>query len=100
MTNCQERRYPILAFQEGDKLPVSPLKSMADGTSTGTTKYEKRGVAVDVPTWIPENCIQCNFCSMVCPHAVIRPVPMTDAELAAAAAGITKAATGQDRSPA
>ena len=62
---------PILA-QEGDKLPVSLLS--ADGfVPTGTTKYEKRGIAVDVPKWIPENCIQCNQCSFVCPHAVIRP---------------------------
>ena len=85
--------HPILA-QEGDKLPVSMLS--ADGTvPTGTTKYEKRGIAVDVPRWIPENCIQCNFCSMVCPHAVIRPVPMTDAELAAAPAAVkSKAMTG------
>ena len=62
---------PILA-QEGDKLPVSMLSP--DGfVPTGTTKYEKRGIAVDVPQWIPENCIQCNQCSLVCPHAVIRP---------------------------
>ncbi|MDD3920753.1 MAG: pyruvate:ferredoxin (flavodoxin) oxidoreductase [Eubacteriales bacterium] len=62
---------PILA-QEGDKLPVSKLS--ADGTiPVGTTKYEKRGIAVDVPAWIPENCIQCNQCALVCPHACIRP---------------------------
>ncbi|MEL7603575.1 MAG: pyruvate:ferredoxin (flavodoxin) oxidoreductase, partial [Bacillota bacterium] len=62
---------PILA-QEGDKLPVSMLSP--DGfVPTGTTKYEKRGIAVDVPQWVPENCIQCNQCSLVCPHAVIRP---------------------------
>ena len=63
---------PILA-QNGDKLPVSIMSP--DGTvPTGTTKYEKRGIAVDVPAWIPENCIQCNQCSLVCPHACIRPV--------------------------
>ena len=62
---------PILA-QEGDKLPVSMLSP--DGTiPTGTTKYEKRGIAVEVPQWIPENCIQCNQCALVCPHATIRP---------------------------
>ncbi len=62
---------PILAL-EGDKLPSSAFE--ADGTvPTGTTKYEKRGVAVMVPKWVKENCIQCNFCSFVCPHACIRP---------------------------
>ncbi|MGN0785001.1 MAG: pyruvate:ferredoxin (flavodoxin) oxidoreductase [Candidatus Aphodomorpha sp.] len=70
--------HPILA-QEGDKLPVSMLQ--ADGTvPTGTTKYEKRGVAVDVPAWIPENCIQCNQCSLVCPHATIRPFLLDEEE--------------------
>ncbi len=65
---------PILA-QEGDKLPVSKLAP--DGfVPTGTTKYEKRGIAVEVPSWIPENCIQCNRCSLVCPHACIRPFVM------------------------
>ena len=63
---------PILA-QNGDSLPVSAFA--ADGTvPTGTTQYEKRGVAPFVPDWIPENCIQCNSCSFVCPHAAIRPV--------------------------
>ena len=72
---------PVNTFH-GKDLPVSTFEKYADGTSPqGTAAYEKRGVAVDVPTWIPENCIQCNFCSMVCPHAVIRQVPMTDAEL-------------------
>jgi len=62
---------PILE-QEGDGLPVSAFSP--DGfVPTGTTRYEKRGIAVDVPRWIPENCIQCNQCSFVCPHAVIRP---------------------------
>ena len=70
--------HPILA-QEGDKLPVSMLQ--ADGTvPTGTTKYEKRGIAVDVPAWIPENCIQCNQCSLVCPHATIRPFLLDEEE--------------------
>jgi pyruvate-ferredoxin/flavodoxin oxidoreductase len=63
---------PMLA-QQGDKLPVSAFSP--DGIfPTGTTKYEKRGIAIHVPEWIPENCIQCNQCSFVCPHAVIRPV--------------------------
>ena len=67
---------PILA-QQGDKLPVSKLA--ADGyVPTGTTKYEKRGIAVEVPMWIPENCVQCNQCALVCPHASIRPFVMTE----------------------
>ena len=85
--------HPILA-QEGDKLPVSALS--ADGTvPTGTTKYEKRGIAVDVPAWIPENCIQCNQCSFVCPHATIRPYLVSAEEKAAAPESfVTKKATG------
>ena len=71
--------------QKGDTLPVSAFMGMADGTMPqGTAAYEKRGIAVDVPEWLPENCIQCNFCSYVCPHSVIRPIPMTDGELKAA----------------
>jgi pyruvate-ferredoxin/flavodoxin oxidoreductase len=74
--------------QEGDKLPVSAFKDMPDGTfPQGSAAYEKRGIAVDVPAWNSENCIQCNFCAYVCPHAVIRPVAMTDDELAKAPAG-------------
>ncbi len=77
--------------QRGDKLPVSTFVKDADGTfPQGSAAYEKRGIAVDVPCWIPENCIQCNFCSYVCPHAVIRPIAMTEEELAKAPAG-TKA---------
>lgn len=63
---------PILAL-EGDALPVSAF-DFAGRFPTGTSKYEKRGIADYVPQWIPENCIQCNQCSFVCPHAVIRPV--------------------------
>jgi len=60
--------------QRGDSLPVSTFVNAPDGTfPSGTSAYEKRGVAVDVPEWIPENCIQCNQCSFVCPHATIRP---------------------------
>ncbi|MGN1011707.1 MAG: 2-oxoacid:acceptor oxidoreductase family protein, partial [Clostridia bacterium] len=71
--------------QKGDKLPVSVFSGREDGTfPAGTAAFEKRGIAVDVPEWLPENCIQCNMCSYVCPHAVIRPVVMTDEEVAAA----------------
>jgi len=67
--------------QEGNKLPVSTFLDRADGhLPTGTSAYEKRGIAVEVPVWNPENCIQCNFCSYVCPHAVIRPVVLDEAE--------------------
>ncbi len=65
--------------QDGDSLPVSAFKDYADGhTPLGSSAYEKRGVAVDVPSWNPDNCIQCNFCSLVCPHAVIRPVAIAE----------------------
>ena len=71
--------------QRGDSLPVSTFVDRADGTfPLGTSALEKRGIAVDVPCWIPENCIQCNFCSYVCPHAVIRPAAMTADEAAGA----------------
>ncbi|MBW1989596.1 MAG: pyruvate:ferredoxin (flavodoxin) oxidoreductase [Deltaproteobacteria bacterium] len=76
---------PILALK-GDELPVSAFPP--DGVfPVGTTKYEKRGVAIEVPEWIPENCIQCNQCSLVCPHAAVRPVLLTDEELEAAPDG-------------
>ena len=72
---------PINA-QKGDSLPVSTFIGREDGTfPAGTTAYEKRGIAVHVPQWIPENCIQCNQCSYVCPHAVIRPFLLTDDEV-------------------
>ncbi len=71
--------------QKGDTLPVSTFVDMADGTvPLGSAALEKRGIAVDVPTWIPENCIQCNFCAYACPHAVIRPVALTEKEAAKA----------------
>ncbi len=74
---------------EGDKLPVSAVLKMADGTvPSGSAAYEKRGIAIDVPEWIPENCIQCNTCSYVCPHAVIRPVVMNADEAAKAPEGM------------
>ena len=73
--------FPVNSFH-GKDLPVSTFEQYADGTSPqGTAAYEKRGVAVDVPEWIVDNCIQCNQCSYVCPHAVIRPIAMTDEEL-------------------
>ena len=75
--------------QEGNSLPVSAFKDYVDGTTpSGSAAYEKRGIAVNVPVWNPENCIQCNRCSFVCPHAVIRPVAMTAEEAAAAPEGI------------
>jgi pyruvate-ferredoxin/flavodoxin oxidoreductase len=73
---------PINA-QAGFDLPVSAFKGREDGTwEQGTTKYEKRGVAANVPVWIPENCIQCNQCAFVCPHAAIRPFVLDEKELA------------------
>ncbi len=67
--------------QDGNSLPVSAFLDYVDGTTpSGSSAYEKRGIAIDVPTWVPENCIQCNFCSYVCPHACIRPVAMTEEE--------------------
>ena len=73
---------PINA-QDGDLLPVSAFSGIEDGTwRSGTAKYEKRGVGAFVPQWNPENCIQCNKCAYVCPHAAIRPFVMTEAEKA------------------
>ena len=82
---------------EGDKLPVSAFNGLEDGTfPAGTAAYEKRGVATDVPEWNMAKCIQCNQCAFVCPHACIRPVLVTDEELAKAPAGFeTKKATGK-----
>ena len=75
---------------KGDDLPVSVFKGREDGTwEQGTTKYEKRGVATSVPVWIPENCIQCNQCAYVCPHAAIRPFVLNDEEKAKAPANYT-----------
>ncbi|HIZ56130.1 MAG TPA: pyruvate:ferredoxin (flavodoxin) oxidoreductase [Firmicutes bacterium] len=77
---------PVSA-QKGNQLPVSSFVGREDGTlPQGSAAFEKRGIAVDVPEWNPENCIQCNFCSYVCPHAVIRPIVMTDEEAAKAPA--------------
>ncbi len=80
----------------GNELPVSAFTP--DGIMpTGTTAYEKRGIAINVPNWIPENCIQCNQCAFVCPHAVIRPFLATEEDLASAPESfITLKATGKD----
>ncbi len=78
-----------VSAQEGNSLPVSAFVDYVDGsTPSGSAAYEKRGIAVNVPVWNPDNCIQCNFCSYVCPHAVIRPVAMTADEAANAPAGM------------
>lgn len=75
---------PVSA-QKGDNLPVSVFSGREDGTfPAGSAAYEKRGIAVDVPSWLPENCIQCNMCSYVCPHAAIRPVVLDNNELSCA----------------
>ena len=80
------------SIQKGDDLPVSKFVDYVDGMfPQGSAAFEKRGIAVDVPTWIPENCIQCNFCSYVCPHAVIRPIVVNDDEIAAAPSAIKTA---------
>ena len=93
MTHATEGRQDVIDFvnniqakvnaQEGNSLPVSAFKDYVDGTTpSGSSAYEKRGIAVNVPVWNPENCIQCNRCSYVCPHAVIRPVALTEEEAA------------------
>ena len=98
MTHATEGRADVVKFvntvqaavnaQEGNNLPVSAFTEYVDGTTpSGSAAYEKRGIAVNVPVWNPDNCIQCNFCSYVCPHAVIRPIAMTEEEAAAAPEG-------------
>jgi pyruvate-ferredoxin/flavodoxin oxidoreductase len=86
---------PMLA-QQGDKLPVSAFSP--DGIfPTATTRYEKRGIAIHIPEWIPANCIQCNQCAFVCPHAVIRPVLAKEEDLAGAPEGfVTEEAKGKE----
>ncbi|KNY28557.1 pyruvate:ferredoxin (flavodoxin) oxidoreductase [Pseudobacteroides cellulosolvens] len=83
--------------QEGDKLPVSTFVGVEDGTfPQGSSKYEKRGIAIDVPEWQPDNCIQCNQCSYVCPHAAIRPFLLNEEETANAPKSfVTKKAVGK-----
>ncbi len=81
----------VVNAQCGDRLPVSAFKDMADGTiPAGSAAYEKRGVAVTVPAWDAEKCIQCNNCAYVCPHAAIRPFLMTAEEAAKAPASLKK----------
>ena len=88
----------VMNAQKGDDLPVSAFNGYEDGTfPAGTAKFEKRGIAVNVPEWQVENCIQCNQCAYVCPHAAIRPFLMSDEELAAAPAGTqAKPAIGKE----
>lgn len=75
----------VMNRQEGDALPVSTFVGREDGTfPQGTSEYEKRGIAVEVPKWLPEHCIQCNQCAFVCPHAVIRPTLLNEEEKAKA----------------
>ena len=99
MTHATEGRQEVVDFvnniqakvnaQEGNTLPVSAFKDYVDGTTpSGAAAYEKRGIAVNIPVWNPENCIQCNRCAYVCPHAVIRPVALTADEAANAPEGI------------
>ena len=82
----------VVNSQNGDSLPVSAFLPYADGTMpAGTSAYEKRGVAVTVPSWDPDKCIQCNSCAFVCPHAAIRPFLLTAEEAEKAPAGLKKA---------
>ena len=102
MTHATEGREDVVKFvntvqaavnaQEGNNLPVSAFVDYVDGTTPSA--YEKRGIAVNVPVWNPDNCIQCNFCSYVCPHAVIRPVALTEEEAAGAEGMKTLPMTG------
>ena len=78
----------VMNRQEGDDLPVSTFKGWEDGTfTTGTSYYERPAAAIQVPEWIPENCISCNQCAFVCPHAAIRPFIVTEEEEARAPEG-------------
>ncbi len=75
--------------QQGNLLPVSAFLPYVDGSvPPGTTAHERRNVATEIPVWIPENCIQCNLCSYVCPHAIVRPAVMTEEEQANAPEGM------------
>ncbi|PRR79374.1 Pyruvate-flavodoxin oxidoreductase [Clostridium liquoris] len=83
----------VMNRQEGDKLPVSAFKGYEDGTfPQGTAAYEKRGIAVNIPEWQADKCIQCNQCAFVCPHSVIRPFLLNAKEAAKAPAGFNMVA--------
>lgn len=86
-----------MARHEGDELPVSAFKGMEDGTfPLGTTAYEKRGIAIMIPQWQTDKCIQCNQCSYICPHAVIRPFLLEEKEMRTKPEGFeTKKAMGK-----
>ncbi|MDO5388351.1 MAG: pyruvate:ferredoxin (flavodoxin) oxidoreductase [Clostridia bacterium] len=87
----------VMNAQKGDTLPVSAFKGIEDGTfEHGTAAYEKRGIAINVPTWDPTSCIQCNQCAFVCPHACIRPFLLTDEEAANAPEAV-KAVAGKGK---
>ena len=85
--------------REGDTLPVSAFVDYKRGnTPSGTAAYEKRGVALKVPKWNPENCIECNFCSLVCPHAAIRPVALSEKDMKSLPSGmLSKDLNGMDK---
>ncbi len=87
-----------MSRQEGDSLPVSTFNGIEDGTfPSGSAAYEKRGVAINVPEWVPENCIQCNQCSFICPHATIRPYLLnTEEESEKPGSFVTLKAMGKD----
>ncbi len=79
----------VINGQKGDSLPVSVFTGYEDGTfMAGTSEYEKRGIAVTVPEWLPDNCIQCNQCAYVCPHAAIRPFLLSEEEAAKVPTGV------------
>ena len=92
-----KRVHKVMSRMEGDELPVSAFKGMEDGSwPSGTTAYEKRGIAVMIPEWQIDNCIQCNQCSYVCPHATIRPFLLDEEEKKRAPESfLTKQATGK-----
>ncbi len=88
MDYVQKIQQPV-TDQRGGELPVSAFLPYADGfTPPGSSAHERRNVATEIPVWLPENCIQCNLCSYVCPHAVVRPAVMTEAELQNAPKGM------------
>ena len=92
---CQQHSGQRSTHRKATSLPgIRIQRHYVNGVvhASGSSAFEKRGIAVNVPVWNPDNCIQCNFCSYVCPHAVIRPVVMTEEEAAAAPEGMKMAA--------